>query len=116
MCMCVQNRVCLLMSTSSLCTLWACLGPVGAPLCASESLEESAGYWLIFNSAACMPGGTLYQNREAMEHGLLNFKQTEQRNSAAHSTMGLDGWHQKINLLHSVCRGVIGILNRLRMQ
>lgn len=86
------------MSTSSSYTTRACLCAVYV----SESFEKSAGYWLIFNSAACMPSGTLYQNREAMEHGLLNFKHTEQQNSAAHITISPDNWHQKINLLHSV--------------
>lgn len=74
-----------------------------------RGFDASAGQQLIFNSAASLPGGTLYQNRGATEHDLLNFKQIELQNPAAYVTVCLDEWHREINLLDSVRGGVIGI-------
>lgn len=74
-----------------------------------RGFDASAGQQLIFNSAASLPGGTLYQNRGATEHDLLNFKQIELQNPAAYVTVCLDEWHHEINLLDSVRGGVIGI-------
>lgn len=60
-----------------------------------------------------MPGDTLYQNTEAIKHGLMNFKQAELQKPPAYVTICLEEWHGKISVPYSLCGGVIGVLNRL---